>query len=329
MNSRTRRSPTSRLALLAALALTACTGTTVAVDGRTDAGEPDAGCSGQLCGTACVDLQTDPGNCGGCGVDCAALPGVDAKAAKCAAGACVTAGACQAGRGDCNGDPADGCERDLTVASDCGVCGRACEEPTPFCSDGTSGYACASGCGGATSTRCGTRCLDARSDPASCGACDNACPAPANASALCENGACGFRCNPGFHRCGDTCVSDTDVAHCGSACAPCAPPVNATATCDGVRCGFACDAGFHLCGSSCVSDLDVAHCGGGCTPCPAPANGTATCNGQRCGFSCDPGYHACGGACAGDHDVASCGASCTPCVAPAKATATCDGTRCG
>src|SRR5688572_24806828 len=43
---------------------------------------PDvAVCDGGLrfCGAVCVDVQTDPRNCGGCGVDCAGLPGVQAS----------------------------------------------------------------------------------------------------------------------------------------------------------------------------------------------------------------------------------------------------------
>src|SRR5207245_11033446 len=63
----------------------------------------------------------------------------------CAAGSC----ACLAGRGDCDGNPANGCEADLTTdANNCGVCGASCFGAA--CNAGTCCYSCAGfggGCG--------------------------------------------------------------------------------------------------------------------------------------------------------------------------------------
>ena len=70
-----------------------------------------------------VDKAADAKNCGVCGHVCSTN---GASAAACVAGVCKPT--CSSGRGDCNKDPNDGCEADLTkeVAS-CGACGHACD----------------------------------------------------------------------------------------------------------------------------------------------------------------------------------------------------------
>ncbi|NCQ59493.1 MAG: hypothetical protein GW913_02345 [Myxococcales bacterium] len=55
-------------------------------------------------------------------------------------------------------------------------------------------------------TTCGDVCVDTTRDALNCGACDTACPAPANAAATCGASACGFRCFAGFAAQGDGCV---------------------------------------------------------------------------------------------------------------------------
>src|ERR1017187_5782750 len=71
-----------------------------------------------VCGTGCV--PSDVHNCGACGNDCTNLAHVSG-AASCTAGACAfTASACAPGWMDCNGDPADGCETDISQAAPCG-----------------------------------------------------------------------------------------------------------------------------------------------------------------------------------------------------------------
>jgi hypothetical protein len=78
---------------------------------------PDAGMP------TCVDPRYDPENCGGCGVSCSMLPH--------AGGFCVDAGCalgpCQPGFDNCNLNPVDGCEAELSVNQNhCGMCGVAC-----------------------------------------------------------------------------------------------------------------------------------------------------------------------------------------------------------
>jgi len=89
---------------------------------------PDACPAGlSRCGDVCIDLATDPASCGACGRACVA--GARATAGRCEAGRCVQA--CEAGYGDCDGDPATGCEVDLRASpAHCGACGNGCSAAT-------------------------------------------------------------------------------------------------------------------------------------------------------------------------------------------------------
>jgi hypothetical protein len=111
------------------------------VDPRTD--ESHCGTCGTVCGTlevctagvcscapgltrcsgACVDTARSGDHCGACGTRCTG-PGV--ASGVCAAGRCQLT--CTTGFGDCDGDPANGCERNLATSDDhCGACGTRCE----------------------------------------------------------------------------------------------------------------------------------------------------------------------------------------------------------
>ncbi|MBI2389695.1 MAG: hypothetical protein HYV09_08865 [Deltaproteobacteria bacterium] len=86
-------------------------------NGLVDEGSP-------TCGGVCVDTNTDPKNCGGCAKAC---PGAGAPNAEpqCAGGACKLK--CAAGFGDCDSNPANGCEADLASREHCGSCAYACK----------------------------------------------------------------------------------------------------------------------------------------------------------------------------------------------------------
>jgi hypothetical protein len=88
--------------------------------GACDAGFAD--CDGDP-GNGCeVDTRTDVAQCGACGRACA----VPNATPVCRAGACVPM-ACADGFGDCDGDPANGCETSVWSNQDhCGACGRSC-----------------------------------------------------------------------------------------------------------------------------------------------------------------------------------------------------------
>jgi len=92
-----------------------------------------------LCGTTCVNLQTDPNDCAACGHVCAAPTG---GAAACSGGAC--AGSCPAGNTLCGAgvDGGGSCVDLQTDPNHCGACapaGGAC--PMGVCSDGVCLYA--------------------------------------------------------------------------------------------------------------------------------------------------------------------------------------------
>jgi hypothetical protein len=123
-----------------------------------------------------------------------------------------------------------------------------------------------------------------------------------NADASCNGTSCTYACKPGFHACGNTCVSNTDPDTCGTECTPCpAPPANADVTCNGTGCGYACRSGYHDCGGWCQVN------GQGCDVCPPcgtgqycyPAAGvcytpgTCTRNEECVSGVCDGTYGAC------------------------------------
>lgn len=140
------------------------------------------------CGGACVDPETDPGHCGGCGLACA--PGESCADARCVAlgddGGPPTdggvAGATDAGRVSCAGGErrcGDVCARLDRDPSHCGACGARCDGAS-LCVEG----ACVPLCE-APLAACGGTCVDLEVDPDHCGACGRACP-----SGLCAEGAC-------------------------------------------------------------------------------------------------------------------------------------------
>ncbi|MBI5512289.1 MAG: hypothetical protein HY909_00885 [Deltaproteobacteria bacterium] len=128
---------------------------------------------------------------------CPLAPG--AAAARCAREVCGFT--CRAGLGDCNGAGADGCEATLaTSAAHCGACGNACPprpNAAPACAGGVCGFTCAVGyadCDGAAANGCE---VSTARDPAHCGGCGRACPAPPGGGAFCSAGVClaAPRCN--------------------------------------------------------------------------------------------------------------------------------------
>ncbi len=77
--------------------------------------------SSPACGE--IDVQSDPNNCGACGIQCVDHPHMPIN---CIDGVCASE--CAPRFGDCNGDRTDGCE--TNVYSDpynCGVCGLVCD----------------------------------------------------------------------------------------------------------------------------------------------------------------------------------------------------------
>lgn len=87
---------------------------------------PFENCDGNAANGCETDTTASRDHCGGCGKPCAPKNASGA----CALGVCKV-GSCSSGFGDCNGDPTDGCEVDLTNdPKNCGACGSA---PTETC----------------------------------------------------------------------------------------------------------------------------------------------------------------------------------------------------
>ncbi|MDP3273782.1 MAG: hypothetical protein Q8Q09_01210 [Deltaproteobacteria bacterium] len=276
---------------------TACSGAAPMCDAM--ANRCVSGCAtGQSrCGMACVDTQSDLSHCGACGMPCAARAN---SAVTCGTGACRYT--CNAGFGDCDGNPANGCEASLNTASNCGACGTACSGATPVC-DGARGV-CASGCT-AGQTRCGMSCVDTQNTLAHCGACGNACASTANAVASCAMGACGSSCNAGFGNCDGNAANGcettlTSITHCG-ACGRTCSYANGTAACSAGTCALAsCQTGFGNCdgnpANGCETALNTTSNCGACGSACTIANGTGTCGSGTCQVaSCNAGFGNCDG----------------------------------
>ena len=143
------------------------------------------------------DLQTDPLNCGACGIVCSA----PTSTTSCIAGRCVIA-SCTPGYVDADKDPTNGCECMVTNG---GI--ELCDGADNDC-DGVvdNGF-------------------DLQNDAKNCGACGVVCSA-SNADSFCQNGTCAFTCKTG-HYDADKKASDG----CEYACTPSADP---TEICDGI-----------------------------------------------------------------------------------------------
>ncbi|MBN9160246.1 MAG: hypothetical protein J0I07_04750 [Myxococcales bacterium] len=205
-----------------------------------DRGAGDYGCGCRapqtLCpGWGCVDTRTHDDNCAGCGNHC---PRGDLDPSLhmyygCSDSRCG-APKCEKDWGNCDDDPANGCETDLRLPENCGSCGNACSE-AQACKQDSNFYLkwtcmCSPGMtfcptGGDSGT-----CKDLSSDPSNCGGCGVQC------SSVCVNGMCRTDCGTsGFADCNgsesDACEVDirSDPNNCGGC----------GITCDGIA-GQAC-----------------------------------------------------------------------------------------
>lgn len=136
------------------------------------------------CGDRCVDTATSPAHCGACARACA----LGRATAACVAGACRVAG-CEAGFGDCDGAPDNGCETAVGAAvAHCGACGRSCAlaHATPACAAGVCAVAaCEAGFADCDATAANGCEVDTRTDPRHCGGCGTVC-----ATGACVAGGC-------------------------------------------------------------------------------------------------------------------------------------------
>lgn len=265
-------------------------------------------CDGDASNGCEASFASDRNHCGGCGIVCDYANGVGV----CTGGTCALL-ACDEGWADCDGNPANGCEADLSQPSSCGACGVVCD-PTnvhpsvagkcmaisPAPANGPAfecPMACLSGfedCDGSPNNGCESQ---PANDDNNCGACGKVCAA-ANASFTCQNFQCRFDgCDANFGDCdgnlgnigsqrdalqlGNGCEVELvgNPTHCGSCGNDCANAGPGSFMCDVDTCRVsACAAPWFDCdgdGLSCESDLtSVATCGSCSTNCLAPSNAT-------------------------------------------------------
>lgn len=247
------------------------------VDGKCGCAPPKV-----ACGDSCVDLRSDDAHCGICDRSCGGGstgpggppmppgpigpppgpgepdPGTASlnTQMRCINAECKPA--CSPPFADCNGDPHDGCEKDLGVPDDqnCGACGTVCPSGTAcdafeIIGESTGPLRC--GCPPGLQ-RCHAMngiaaCIDTLTDPTNCGGCGIVCTYDdADSRPVCNGGICGLTCRSGRGDCngfsGDGCEIDleTDPQNCGV-------------------CGHACDAEI---GQPCVKGRCVeTECNGG------------------------------------------------------------------
>jgi hypothetical protein len=217
------------------------------------------------CGQVCVDLQSDPNNCGKCGSGCTAPAN---GFATCEAGACLLD--CDQGFTDCRG----ACVDTSSDPGNCGSCGGKCRNGES-CLGGIC-QVCAVG-----ETECSGVCTDLSTDPNNCGKCGTVCTAPAGGSVECTGGSCVVQCNSGLTDCGGVCADlNSDPANCGS-------------------CGIACGNGESCLGGICLAcPTGLTECGGICTDLTSDPNNCGKC-GAACGEGgvCEGGVCVCGDFC--------------------------------
>jgi hypothetical protein len=272
-------------------------------------------CDG-VCANGCeVDFRNDVNHCGACGRPCALAHAT----AGCDAGRCVVA-RCDPNYGDCDANPANGCETELTEnASHCGRCNEACAPASGVAGVCVSGRCAVVGCAARpgfgdcdmnAANGCETGVLN---DVCNCGACGRQCMLLGVSAPRCEAGRCvGGACLEGFADCDGRASNgcETPTARNRANCGGCGRVCRATEICTGGACR--CPLDQTSCAGACVNvQYDLAHCGACGNACPAGL----VCSRGACASSCAEGETRCGDRCSDLNDSQNCGACGNACPA--------------
>ena len=265
-----------------------------------DAGVPDGG----------MDPQTDPYNCGACGVRCDTT--VLHATPTCTAGECGYS-TCETNWGDCDVDYTNGCETDLrTTLAHCGACDSPCTN-THGTGSVCSGSACTApscdtywgNCDGDNKNGCET---DLRVTTDHCGTCNTACTTPpGNGTTRCLSSMCVPTCVPNRSK---DCDGDpvngcetnigTDVNNCGDCHVVCDSSGGST-SCVGGVCKPGCSQGFGDCDGNptngCETNIltnpdDCGGCGAS-YKCSNNNMSTRTCTNGQCSGACATSFLDC------------------------------------
>lgn len=259
-----------------------------------DAGDPDAAPADAATTLTC---DTSKNLCVGCSADpeCPLGTVCDTASGSCIPG-CATSATCPSSFECC----AKECVNPSSNVDHCGACETPCKPVggSGKCEAGVCKVdKCDLGladCNGSASDGCETT---PGVDPLHCGACNNACPEPANAAATCVNGNCGTgACKPGFESCDSNPANgcevnlQTSVGNCGTCNLVC-DLLNSNEICkDGACAVGSCVAGFADCDKASANGCEINtltssdHCGGCGNKCDFP-NGAGTCNSGICTLS--------------------------------------------
>jgi hypothetical protein len=205
-----------------------------------------------LCGSTCVDTNSNAANCGACGNACPA-PSSNGSA-SCVGGSCTIV--CAGGYHACNGQ----CVSDAAVTS-CGSACIACPIPansTATCNGISCGFTCVPGFGDCDGNAA-NGCEQALDVSAHCGSCATAC---ATTTPLCQ------QTTPGVYACVSSCTA-------GGACNPANPCQSGT---------ISCSTGAPVCVPTSNYPVGSACRGGG-----GVCDSTATCHACVAGTACSTG----------------------------------------
>ena len=304
-------------------------------------------CDNQILNGCETDTSSNSASCGGCGRVCS-LPNASPA---CVGSSCIVA-ACADGFADCNKQPNDGCEVNVTNdANNCNGCGLVCAITTNATASRCSAKTCAvlscangfADCDGIYANGCE---ISTTSNSSNCGACGRACVPTVNVSTVvCSQSTCSAAsCNAGFADCDgnlangcetNTNTSTTNCGGCGRACSA----ANGTPSCVNGACAIACKAGFGNCDGDATNGCETAltsltNCGACGTVCGPVANGGATCQTGTCAIlACNGGFADCNNTVsdgcetntnADKNNCGGCGVACSA----VNGVATCSGGRC-